>query len=448
MYAAMRLGKDSRVTEIVERILKEYRPEEKCGYSVFVIGEEYFVEAEEAYQVGNMPRAEEQYKKAAAVWDINRLITEDPKHQALATYYTGRIFQTLGKYEKAIAYYQETKEKWPTFEKMQWVELGLAVCYQKLGQDRQAAIFYNQAVLKDVSSAAAVREEPGFLSGDSYCGAYAVWHLLRHYGNPVPIETLIEQMGIRQKGYSTLQDISDVLFLFGISTQAMQIPPEKASEVKLPFVQYRLPPKEGMLGHFVLCIPQQEHVLILDGPKETRLIPCTMLRQEQEGIWDGTLLLIQTQRQEYLERLLTEQISWQAAVHAAYVWFVKEDADVSEIVEGIQRYYAELSRQQMQAIRGGTVNYECQKPKEGRRCWTAPTCQSNKDCSVGQPVCSDGTSEYLCLPTKAWRSCEYLTAHNCGPKKTLSGNCFNGSCVIWPYTTLNDYCGTWMRRCK
>ncbi len=227
----------------------------------------------------------------------------------------------------------------------------------------------------------------------------------------------------------------------------MQIPPEKASDVKLPFVQYRLPPKEGMLGHFVLCIPQQEHVLILDGPKEPRLISCTMLRQEQEGIWDGTLLLIQTQRQEYLERLLTEQISWQAAIHAAYAWFVKEDADVSKEIEKISAYYAELSQKQMQNIKGGCPLGSICAPNK-QVCKNIPTCKTAEECDLADRYCADETIGKSCQPGNHWwQLCINLNAHNCDPQQHLTGACENGVCTVYQSSGGTWDCGSQVSRC-
>ena len=444
--AYVHLGEDRRVEEIVERILQNYRPEEKCGYSIFVIGEEYFVKAEEAYQVGNRPQAEELYNKAAAIWENNRRIPEDPKHQALATYYTGRIYQTLRNLPKAIELYRETKEKWPTFEKIQWVETALAWCYRQLGQDREATVLYNQSVLRDPHSAAAFRENPSFLSADSYCGAYAVWHLLRHYGNPVPIETLIEQMGIRQKGYSTLQDISDVCSLYGISVQAMQIPVETVSDLKQPFVLYWLPTNGQDLGHFVLCIPQEEKGLILDGPKEPRQVDLSTLSEGKEGIWDGTILLIQTPRLDYLEKLVSERTSWQTAVQAAYVWFVKEDADISEDIEKISAYYQELSRQQMKTVKGGCPANKCKTQDSG--CFTFIPCQTKYQCISGY-ICDDQTLEELCVPG-GFLKCYYDIAHTCAPKRRILQQCVgveNRICLVDVTISYGQCGGKFVRDC-
>lgn len=86
------------MNEIVDRILSDYREEAKCGYSVFVIGEEYFVLAGKAYQSENLTRAEEIGRKAERIWHtIRRQIPEDPKHQAMAAHLIlRRIFSVPG----------------------------------------------------------------------------------------------------------------------------------------------------------------------------------------------------------------------------------------------------------------------------------------------------------------------------------------------------------------
>lgn len=130
------LGDDGRVNEIVDRILSDYREEAKCGYSVFVIGEEYFVLAGKAYQSGNLTRAEEIGRKAESIWHmIRRQIPEDPKHQAMAAHFIGWIYQRRGDYEKAVELYQEVWEKCPSYEKTWQCALVACECYEKLAED-------------------------------------------------------------------------------------------------------------------------------------------------------------------------------------------------------------------------------------------------------------------------------------------------------------------------
>jgi len=130
------LGDDGRVNEIVDRILSDYREEAKCGYSVFVIGEEYFVLAGKAYQSGNLTRAEEIGRKAESIWHtIRRQIPEDPKHQAMAAHFIGWIYQRRGDYEKAVELYQEALEKCPFYEKTWQCALVACECYEKLAED-------------------------------------------------------------------------------------------------------------------------------------------------------------------------------------------------------------------------------------------------------------------------------------------------------------------------
>ncbi|HOQ03877.1 MAG TPA: hypothetical protein PKY88_01505 [Anaerohalosphaeraceae bacterium] len=174
------------------------------------------------------------------------------------------------------------------------------------------------------------------------------------------------------------------------------------------------------LGHFVLCIPQEDKTLILDGPNEPKLIERALLGNHDETVWDGTILLIQTSRQDYLEKMVSEQISWQAAVHAAYAWFVKEDADVSEEIEKISAYYAELSQKQMQNIKGGCPANKCQK--QDNSCLTFIPCQTKEDCKSGY-VCDDQTVEELCVSGGFLLNCYYDIAHTCAPKRRILQQC-------------------------
>lgn len=127
------LGEDARVNEIVEQIVRDYRQEEKCGYSVFVIGEEYFIRAEQVLQTGHQTEAEENYQRAERVWEINRnRIPEDPKHQAMATHFTGWTYQQRGDCEKAVELYEKVLEEWPSYEKTWQCALVACDCYEKL----------------------------------------------------------------------------------------------------------------------------------------------------------------------------------------------------------------------------------------------------------------------------------------------------------------------------
>lgn len=134
--ASVRVGQEDRVREIVEQIVSNYRQEEKCGYSVFVIGEEYFVKAEEAYQDGNLTQGKELAEKAETIWDfIRKQIPEDPKHQAMATHFTGWIYQRRGDCVRAVELYQDVLEKWPSYEKTWQCALVACECYEKLTAD-------------------------------------------------------------------------------------------------------------------------------------------------------------------------------------------------------------------------------------------------------------------------------------------------------------------------
>jgi len=130
------LGEDDRVNEIVEQISRDYRQEEKCGYSVFVIGEEYFVLAEKAYQSGHWTQADELSRRTESIWDVvRRQIPEDPKHQTMAAHFTGWLYQRRRDYQKAVELYQEALEKCPSYEKTWQCALVACECYEKLAED-------------------------------------------------------------------------------------------------------------------------------------------------------------------------------------------------------------------------------------------------------------------------------------------------------------------------
>ncbi len=102
---------------------------------MFVIGEEYLLLAELAMQAGRQTEAEGNYQRAEQVWEKNFRMPEDPKHQAMATHFTGWTYQRRGDCAKAVEFYQEVLEKWPFYEKAWQCALVACDCYEKMTSD-------------------------------------------------------------------------------------------------------------------------------------------------------------------------------------------------------------------------------------------------------------------------------------------------------------------------
>ncbi|HOM62038.1 MAG TPA: tetratricopeptide repeat protein [Anaerohalosphaeraceae bacterium] len=114
--AYIEMGDDTKVNEIATMIFTNYREEEKIGYSLFVIGEKYYLRADKAWMSGNKQQAKEDFQKAIDLWQKNLLISEDVEHQGHALYYTGIAYWKSGDPERAMQYFLRLSADQPNYK--------------------------------------------------------------------------------------------------------------------------------------------------------------------------------------------------------------------------------------------------------------------------------------------------------------------------------------------
>lgn len=424
--AYVQLGQDERVQEKVSLLLSSFKGEKQIGYSLFVVGEGYYFLGERDLQEGNKQQAKENYLKAIGIWEKNRLIPEDPKHQAHAMYYIAKAYHTLDQYEKAMGCYRQVIEKWPTYENIQGAKKGVFLCYYKTGEDREATLSYNQVFLHNPSISAEYKGDRGFLAADHYCGAYVVWHLIRYYGGTISIEDAIKSLKINDRGYCTVGDIVNFLNSYGIDANVMQIDSEKIALIETPFIQYKNPKIEMDTGHFVLCIPNTNSIFVLDGIKEPQAFSKQLFINNE--FKEGEIIILIRNRVEYNDSNNQARLSSMSEV--AHKWINNRD-------------YA-LLIQKLTMNKGGCDTEKC--IDIGAECFTYAPCETSLECLVTIPLCDDDTQEELCYGTSIF-NCYYDVAHICEPSREKVQLCTaNGVCLVNPLSNLGP-CGTWIFDC-
>lgn len=252
-------------------------------------------------------------------------------------------------------------------------------------------------------------------------------------------------MKIPSRGYATIQDIVTTLKLYDLSAQPMRIQNDTVSQINTPFIQYLVPLSNNALGHFVLCIPVGTGcVVILDGIKPPTLVD---LRQSQysESFWDGTIILIQQSREDYLGQIISRQILWQKALATGNCWLRDESP---ECLPAIEIYFSRIMDQQLANLRGG-CDFDC--VSVGMNCYVRKQCTNDRDCYGLIYACDDQTEEKRCLPSSSgWIPCTYDPAHTCGPKQIVAPYCPGTRCALDP-RIINQICvgmaREWITQC-
>jgi tetratricopeptide (TPR) repeat protein len=114
----------------IEELLKDHTGHSDLPQAVFIIGEEYYLKAEEAAKAKNRELAKACYQKAVAVWDINinRLAGDWQSY-----YYSAFACQRASDNEKSGYYFQQAVAKWPKHKDAWNAQFMIASC-----ADRQA----------------------------------------------------------------------------------------------------------------------------------------------------------------------------------------------------------------------------------------------------------------------------------------------------------------------
>jgi tetratricopeptide (TPR) repeat protein len=344
-----------------------------------------------------------------------------------------------------IEIYEQVMAAAPTLDPTLQTLGFVAMCYQWSGRPDKATALYNKAVLREPKVAQSNSKTEIAFAGDRFCGAYCVWHLLRHYGTTVPVEEIIDQMSIRKKGFSTVQDIVDILAARNIPAQPMNVAADKLAKLDTPFIQYRIPMAGSDLGHFVLCIPTGDgKAVVLDGAKDPVSIDLAAI-SDKDAFWDGTIILIQRSRSDFLSQVITERMNWKTVLAMAECWYAADNP--GGCMAQTQSYYASVAVQKLASLKAGcTFKTDC--------ILNATTCNANLPC-VGNTqcnprwVCADQMLGERCMVVfSIWPDWPCVTdpVYPCTGMVLYTGLCIGGNCAI---SMINGYqiCGTSVGQC-
>lgn len=341
-----------------------------------------------------------------------------------------------------IEIYEQVMTAAPNLEPTLNVLGFIAMCYQWSALHDKATVLYNIMVLRE-PRISRDHDSRVVVAGDRFCGAYCVWHLLRHYGSTVPVEEIIDQMGIRKKGFSTVQDIVDILAARNIPAQPMNVPADKLAKLDTPFVQYRIPRAGSDLGHFVLCIPAGNgKAVVLDGANDPVLIDLSAF-SDKDAFWDGTIILIQKSRSDFLTEVITERMNWKTAVALAECWYAADNP--FDCMNRAKTYFASVTNQQLANLKGGSqVDYDC--TNRNYSCRQCKRCSDDSDCPTTEFVCAGLTEAKECLVS--WHGntpCTDDPAAKCQPRKYMHRIC-EYNCCQFDHGDGNP-CGTTVPQC-
>jgi tetratricopeptide (TPR) repeat protein len=410
--ASVQLGEDIHVGEITDRFLSEHAGEENLLQSILQIGEEYYYLGQMKSAKGDAAAALAAYQKSIDLLESTLSAVQNQRDRCVYLYTIGINYWQLKQWFAAAEAFLEAIETDPNFRFAGSMHRLIADCYEHLKEEG----------LIDKEEADSIIE----------WGYQAVFE--RYSQPPYPaFEAEYAAMRLGEMNLARGRPVTACVYLNWILDRAED--------------NMGLAADGRSIGHFVLCIPQEDgSVLILDGPNEPKRIDAANQSQWEKELWDGTILLIQTQRQDYLEKIVSERISWQTAVEAAYAWFVNDGQSPMDFTR-ITAYSAELTEQQMQAIRGGCIGYPVCVPN-GQRCYLVPSCNTHAQCELGNIHCVDTTIGRRCMrgfTGPQAKDCQ-MPNHSCTPEFPLKGECVGGYCVV--IETLGRDCGFSVPQCR
>lgn len=132
-------GQETNAQEQINLILSSYQDEKRINYSLFVIGEEYYLLGEKQLQDTEHSRGQAALQQAIDVWQPVRAQSADTLHQAHALYYSADALRRIGAYEQAISYYQQIISQIPAYEKAWYAQLMIARCYEELAKENKVS---------------------------------------------------------------------------------------------------------------------------------------------------------------------------------------------------------------------------------------------------------------------------------------------------------------------
>lgn len=386
ILSSIESGNDINIISDVDKFIADFRGSQLLPEAVYRIGEIYWNSALEAEKEQNDIEALPDFKKASQIWEkIESLLPFSAPDVLEYTYY------------------------------------GLSNCYHRLGDYKKASEYYNKILnLNPQYIKGFDRRE--FICGDSFCGAYAVWYTLQFSGFSETIDDIIKEMGIYNKGFSSIYDIIKILKSKGLDCQAVRINFDNVAKLEKPFIQYLAPNNGNSIGHFVLCVPDGKgKAVVLDGTREPKVIDLDSYKEDNilQTRWDGTAIFIEDINPIFKQNIIT----WNSALLYSNVWLNNtENIDLQFIEE-------RLSSEIQKRFIGGWPSYDCLTNTQ--KCLTNRICFKNADCTSLTTVCNDYTFAEFCYEVGYSSGCTYDLAHTCSPLVGITGQC----------GTPGEYCG-------
>lgn len=143
---------------------------------------------------------------------------------------------------------------------------------------------------------------PAYLSADNfpralrdqYCGAYAVWHALRHFGRDAPIGEIVDRMRVNPQSGVSLASIYTTLQGYGLKVRAVRLRASDLDALTDAFVPYIRSAESPIIGHVGLCVPlERNRCMVFDGAEPPAIIDLHVLLAETGTMaWDGTALTV------------------------------------------------------------------------------------------------------------------------------------------------------------
>jgi len=110
-------GNDSEAQTTIDSLIVDFRDHTDLPEEIFSIGEKYYNQAFQYEQEGLKAEALDCFRKALTVWE--KIITQLPSsapNTARAYNFGADCYRRLGRYQKAIEYYQMVVGDWPDYE--------------------------------------------------------------------------------------------------------------------------------------------------------------------------------------------------------------------------------------------------------------------------------------------------------------------------------------------
>jgi TolA-binding protein len=125
-------GDDAAAQAALDILIADFNDHSDLAAAVFAVGERYYNWAFQCENQGLAAESEENFQKAIAVWE--RIITELPPSPITPQAYfsSAECCRRLGKYEKAVEYFQAVVDNWPDYEYAGDAQFLIGTSYERL----------------------------------------------------------------------------------------------------------------------------------------------------------------------------------------------------------------------------------------------------------------------------------------------------------------------------